>query len=413
MQARRQAHVPTIVSSETGAGKTKLLHVFSQIINSGIQHHLKLHNALKAAIQSHAASVPQGAAQHAVKLQQAFNQLADVPESSMDVTGVLQALLHLAAHLAGYTAMPVPAGAQVWQPQPEPIATEPQTITALLTQLKAIITEHLINQPVLQVGQFVYVQSELIVRATAAQASRGAQVAEAAQEIAAHWHLLPKPAQATQTALGSTNAFKQGKGVLAAAFDLTPDQIMADFSTFGVLLATVAAALATEMHPMLTVLPMHAKVDQQQLSDSLQPVVSLAKACPDYTFTFFVDELNTSTIIGDLKDIFTDQRFMGQLLPRNIFLVAAINPYRKKAVQAIADGSQASDDSYNVRALPDSMLELVWDFGSLSVEQEKAYTAAKLRMSTTHVFQTAKLSEVWDQKLANFIIQAQVRSWNS
>lgn len=408
LQARRQAQVSTIMSSETGVGKTKLLHVYSQIINSGVQHHLKLHHALTYAIQSHAASLPQDAGQHALTLKQAFNTLADVPESSIDVAAVLQAMLYLAAHLAGYTSTPVPGRGLVWQAQPGPVVTEPQTLNTFLTQLRGIVTEHLINQPVLQVGQFVYIQSELVRMATAAQADSGRQIAEAAQGEAKHWHSLSRHVQGAHTAQGSSDEFRQRKGVLAPAFDLTADQVTADFNCFAVMLASVAAAMATEMHPMLTVLPMHAKVDKQQLSESLQPVVALAKACPDYTFTFFVDELNTSTVIGELKDIFTDHRFQGQRLPSNIFLVAAINPYRPKAVQAIADGSQASDDSYNVRALPDSMLELVWDFGSLSVEQEKAYIAAKLRMSAAHGLSNARLGMLQDRKLASFITQAQV-----
>ena len=408
LQARRQAHVPTIMSSETGVGKTKLLHVYSQIINSGNQHHLKLHNALKQAVQAHAASLPQDAGQHALMLKQTFASLADVSESSIDMAAMLQAMLYLAAHLAGYTSMPVPGRGLVWQAQPEPIVTDPQTLGILLTQLRTIITENLVNQPVLQVGQFVFIQSELISKATVTQASSGRRIADAAQEAAVQWHLLPRHVQGTQTALGSNDDFRQGKGALTPAFDLIADQVVADFDSFAVMLAAVAAAMATEMHPVLTVLPMHAKVDQHQLSASLQPVVNLAEACPEYTFTFFVDELNTSTIIGDLKDIFTDHRFKGQRLPSNIFLVAAINPYRPKAVQATADGSQASDDSYNVRALPDSMLELVWDFGSLSAEQEKAYIAAKLRMSAAHSLSDARLGKFQDRKLASFVTQAQV-----
>lgn len=408
LQARRQAKVPTIMSSETGVGKTKLLRVYSQIINSGTQQQLRLHDAYKEAAQSHASSLPGGTDEFAVTVQQAFNHLADLSANSTDIPALLQAMLYLTAHLAGYTPMQVLAAAQSWQLQPEPVATYPQPLLTWLTQLQHIITEHLINQPVLQVGQFVCVQSELAGKGALAQARNGQQIADAAKEAAANWHLLPKQAQAARTLLGSTDAFKQSNGVLAPAFHLTADDIMADFNAFGVMLAAVAASLVTEKHPMLTVLPMHAKVDQQQLSDSLQPVITLAKACPDYTFTYFVDELNTSSIIGDLKDLFTDHRFMGQPLPQNIFLVAAINPYRPKTTQARADGSQASDDSYNVRALPDSMLELVWDFGSLSAEQERAYIAAKLQMSLVEGPSNASLGKLQDKKLAGFIMHAQV-----
>lgn len=398
------------MNSETGVGKTKLLQMHSQIVNTANQQQTKMHDAYKEAVQSHADSLPSGADQLAASLQQAFNQLADIASNSMDVPAVLQSMLYLSAHLAGYTTMQVPTAAQTWQAQAEPVVTYPQPLTALLTQCQGIITEHVINQPVLQVGQFVYIQSELMNRGTLAQASTGQQVADAAQEAAVAWHLLPKHAQAAYTASGSTEAFKQGRGDLAAAFDLTADDVMADFSAFSEILAAAAASLATEKHPLLTVLPMHAKVNQQQLADSLQPVITLAKACPDYTHTFFVDELNTSSIIGDLKDIFTDQHFMGQRLPPNIFLVAAINPYRPKTSQARADGSQASDNSYNVRPLPDSMLELKWDFGSLSHEQTHAYIAAKIQMCVAQGPSGISLTNLQDRKLADFIMHGQVQS---
>ena len=396
------------MNSETGVGKTKLLHVYSQIINARLQHNMGLHGTLRDALQLQTAAIPHNAVQNAAALQQACACLAGLPLNTTDGASLLQALLHVVAYLAGYVAVQVPGQAQMWQAQDEVVVTDPHTCLSLLSQIKGIIKEHVINQPILHIGQFIYVHSVLIARGIANQASRGEQIADAAKEAAAQWHLLPQREQDRHEFLGQTDAFKHGQGPLASAFALTTAAIIADFSSFAALLAAVAAALVTETHPMLTVLPMHAKVDQQHLANSLQPVIALARSCPKHTFTFFEDELNTSTIIGPLKDMFTDHCFLGQQLPSNIFLVAAVNPFRPKAAQAVADGSQSWDSSYNVRALPDSMLELVWDFGCLSVNQERSYIAAKLGLIIAQGPSNALLGKLQDVKLAGFITKAQV-----
>ncbi|KAL0055748.1 hypothetical protein WJX82_004037 [Trebouxia sp. C0006] len=64
---------------------------------------------------------------------------------------------------------------------------------------------------------------------------------------------------------------------------------------------------------------MHAQVSVPDMWAKLKPFISRAAACPDQHFTFFVDELNTSSMMGEMKSIFIDKSFEGVKLPSNIF----------------------------------------------------------------------------------------------
>jgi len=58
-----------------------------------------------------------------------------------------------------------------------------------------------------------------------------------------------------------------------------------------------------------------------------------AKKSPARLVIIFLDEINTNeNISGVLKEIIVDQRLLGELLPGNIAIVAACNPYKFKTV---------------------------------------------------------------------------------
>ncbi len=98
----------------------------------------------------------------------------------------------------------------------------------------------------------------------------------------------------------------------------------------------------------------------------------------------FFDEVNTNeNVSGLLKEIIIDRHFRGRPIPENIRLVAACNPYKLKP-ESSQDNSSAgikhefakstmSRLVYSVNPLPDSMLYFIWDYGSLSSEEEAIY----------------------------------------
>ena len=144
----------------------------------------------------------------------------------------------------------------------------------------------------------------------------------------------------------------------------------------------------------------------------LKPFISRAAACPDQHFTFFVDELNTSSMMGEMKSIFIDKSLEGVTLPSNIFWVAAINPARPESAPQQADGSHNFSSRYAVHPCPASMEEVVWAFGSMSAAQEKDYVTAKLQQVAIERTGLVDFSEDACRLLMRYITTAQVHLLN-
>ena len=112
----------------------------------------------------------------------------------------------------------------------------------------------------------------------------------------------------------------------------------------------------------------------------------------------FFDEANTTEDIGLIKEIMCDLTCNGRKIDMSsgLKLVAAINPYRKHSDEMIKKLEEAglgfyfsASDSlsdkeklgqipmrqlvYRVQPLPSSMVPLVWDFGQLDSNTERAY----------------------------------------
>lgn len=175
------------------------------------------------------------------------------------------------------------------------------------------------------------------------------------------------------------------------------------------LLSRLAAVLAVGSLPTFQALQMHAQVTPAELWAKLRPLMRLAAACPHQQFTFFIDELNTSSMMGEMKSIFMDRSFQGVKLPANIFCVAAINPARSAASPQQADGAVSFRPHYAVRPCPPSMEEVVWAFGSLSGADERDYVAAKLLMVAAQQPGTMDFPEDTCRLLMRYVIAAQAR----
>jgi len=82
----------------------------------------------------------------------------------------------------------------------------------------------------------------------------------------------------------------------------------------------------------------------------------------------FIDELNTSVIMGVIKEIIMDRMIDGESLPENICFVGAINPYEA--------GEEAD---FVVHPSPPSMDVLQMQFSSLTPKQEEIFLFTYLR----------------------------------
>ncbi|CAB9513446.1 protein ligase RNF213 (Partial), partial [Seminavis robusta] len=114
--------------------------------------------------------------------------------------------------------------------------------------------------------------------------------------------------------------------------------------------------------------------DFSSLLDPIRQVARKLKGEKSTVIVFF-DEINTSSVLGLLKEVVVDRSLNGEPLEANIVAVAACNPVRSSLQRrAWASGH------YQVVALPPSMEFLKWCFGSLNAAQEEQFIACRLEM---------------------------------
>ena len=108
------------------------------------------------------------------------------------------------------------------------------------------------------------------------------------------------------------------------------------------------------------------------------------------TVVVFVDELNTTSIMGPMQSIFCDRMYEGKPLPDNILWVCAINPHidpnlkenkRKVARQnkiTNFTGVEKQLLDYFVRPIPTSLKSLSINFAGQTIEQERQFVRSLL-----------------------------------
>src|SRR5687767_7464978 len=87
----------------------------------------------------------------------------------------------------------------------------------------------------------------------------------------------------------------------------------------------------------------------------------------------FFDEINTCDYMGLLADLISNRMLNGKPIHPNIRFFSACNPYRLRARVQREDGltnkvkkfEEQSNLVYQVKSLPDQILDYVWDYGIL------------------------------------------------
>ena len=128
----------------------------------------------------------------------------------------------------------------------------------------------------------------------------------------------------------------------------------------------------------------------------------------------FIDELNTTSIMGMVKEVFMDHMLDGVPLPDNIFWVAAINPSNTVADQSDASAaprtgasnftgvkSDSQEQRYIVNELPKSLEPAVMEYSSLMTDQERDWIGNYL--SDTNL---GLATELQNDENKNYIISA-------
>ena len=92
----------------------------------------------------------------------------------------------------------------------------------------------------------------------------------------------------------------------------------------------------------------------------------------------FFDEINTCSHLHLITEIFINRTYNGKEISKNIRLIGACNPYRKRKNDKEICGLTFSSDNendlvYEVNPLPQSLLYYVFSFGSIEKEDEIKY----------------------------------------
>uniref|UniRef100_A0A1X7TWB5 RZ-type domain-containing protein n=1 Tax=Amphimedon queenslandica TaxID=400682 RepID=A0A1X7TWB5_AMPQE len=138
----------------------------------------------------------------------------------------------------------------------------------------------------------------------------------------------------------------------------------------------------------------------------------------------FFDEANTSDAIGLIKEVMCDRRINGRQIKGDVKFIAACNPYKRHSDEMINKLKSAGlgffvevtqqklgkiplrELVYRVLDLPPSMRPLVYDFGQLSNDTEKEYTAQIVKdrcqripgvMNEANVIQSVANVLAWSQ----------------
>ena len=123
----------------------------------------------------------------------------------------------------------------------------------------------------------------------------------------------------------------------------------------------------------------HAGVREEQLGDFVQKMDN--EAASGKEVWVFLDEINTCEYLGAINEMICHHSIKGKPLKPNLVFIAACNPYRLRPPGKIStaglSGKTITDEYsklvYRVHPLPETMIDFVWDYGSLSKKDECAY----------------------------------------
>ena len=174
--------------------------------------------------------------------------------------------------------------------------------------------------------------------------------------------------------------------------------------------------------------------NDEKLTQKMNEINDKAKKCKGELWVFF-DEVNTCDSLSLITEIFINRTFGGKKLAKNVRIIGACNPYRKKNKNKNICGLTYNygDENevplvYLVNILPQSLMYYVFNFGKLEKKNEDKYISSiisdiipdqKLKEATKNVISKCHdyLKETFDpsvvslremkrfKKIYNFLIE--------
>lgn len=134
----------------------------------------------------------------------------------------------------------------------------------------------------------------------------------------------------------------------------------------------------------LTVISIHAGVTSAAFARLFADVAAKVAAQPDQRHWVFFDEFNTSDCLGQICQILCERKLNGVEIPGNMLAVGACNPYRIHLSSFERNNiglKKAGAPIHLVKPLPETCLQYIWDFGSLTDIDMRRYVRAMIEKS--------------------------------
>jgi len=155
----------------------------------------------------------------------------------------------------------------------------------------------------------------------------------------------------------------------------------------------------------------HAGIAAKEIVDEIDQINDICMKKPKQQVWLFLDEINTCEHMGLLTDIICHRTCFGNRIADNCKFVAACNPYRLRQDEEICtaglDGKvkkhQYSKLVYRVHSLPETMIDYVWDYGTLHKTDECAYIKQMVNKTVQDVIPLQMLQE----KIVKVMIKSQ------
>ncbi|GBC14826.2 hypothetical protein GLOIN_2v432849 [Rhizophagus irregularis DAOM 181602=DAOM 197198] len=150
---------------------------------------------------------------------------------------------------------------------------------------------------------------------------------------------------------------------------------------------SLIAYLALVVEAQFLTLNLHAGIDEETIMIFMND--ALKKAEKDETWILF-DEINTCNHLGLLAELLSNKKFKDKPIHSNVRLFATCNPYRLcTGIQSEASKDKRYDENqinlvYQVKPLPDQILNYVWDFGIIKSNYERRYIQIIVEMELTN-----------------------------
>ena len=139
----------------------------------------------------------------------------------------------------------------------------------------------------------------------------------------------------------------------------------------------------------MKILNIHAGITDKEIVDFLfkqkkngnnitKSIIEEAEESEKKKIWVFLDEINTCNCMGLICEMMTKHSCQGKELPKNIVFIGACNPYRMATRNEEPNGLRVRGVKkrkliYTVNPLPHSLLNFVFNFGSLTEKDEQSY----------------------------------------